>query len=190
MLVTGANGGRRHGDAELLRLNGNRTLAAASSRAHDLVRSLGATAVESRAQAIDVGVHKIIPGGVDITLDNLGGPFTPAVIRATRKGGLVVGIGFCRNQETISLPCRCRSAAFSAARCWPGGRQNSSVSPSFTRRTRRRFARISRRSSCWPRDGKIHPRIAARLPLLAARKAAEMMEKGGVDGKIVHLAGL
>ena len=35
----------------------------------------------------------------------------------------------------------------------------------------------------------VTPRIAARLPLLAARQAAEMMEKGGFEGKIVHLAG-
>ncbi len=32
------------------------------------------------------------------------------------------------------------------------------------------------------------PRIAARLPLLAARQAAELLEAGGVEGKIVNLA--
>jgi NADPH:quinone reductase-like Zn-dependent oxidoreductase len=40
------------------------------------------------------------------------------------------------------------------------------------------------------KQGAIKPQIAARLPLLAARQAAEMMEKGGSQGKIVHLAGL
>ena len=34
-----------------------------------------------------------------------------------------------------------------------------------------------------------HMDHAARLPLLAARQAAEMMERGGVEGKIVHHAG-
>jgi NADPH:quinone reductase-like Zn-dependent oxidoreductase len=38
--------------------------------------------------------------------------------------------------------------------------------------------------------GAIRPRIAARLPLLAARRAHELLERGGVEGKIVHLAGL
>jgi NADPH:quinone reductase-like Zn-dependent oxidoreductase len=38
--------------------------------------------------------------------------------------------------------------------------------------------------------GVIAPRIAARLPLLSARQAAEMMERGGVEGKIVHLVSL
>jgi NADPH2:quinone reductase len=36
---------------------------------------------------------------------------------------------------------------------------------------------------------KIHPKIAARLPLLDARKGNEMQEKGGVDGKIVLVRG-
>ncbi len=36
--------------------------------------------------------------------------------------------------------------------------------------------------------GAIRPAIAARLPLLAARRAAELLEAGGVEGKIVHLA--
>jgi NADPH:quinone reductase-like Zn-dependent oxidoreductase len=37
-------------------------------------------------------------------------------------------------------------------------------------------------------ERKITPRIAARLPLLAAREAGAMLERGGVEGKIVHLA--
>jgi NADPH:quinone reductase-like Zn-dependent oxidoreductase len=37
-------------------------------------------------------------------------------------------------------------------------------------------------------EGRIAPRIAARLPLLAAREAQTMLERGGLEGKIVHLA--
>ena len=35
------------------------------------------------------------------------------------------------------------------------------------------------------RQGAIRPRIAARLGLLEGRKAQEMLEAGGIDGKIV-----
>jgi NADPH:quinone reductase-like Zn-dependent oxidoreductase len=42
----------------------------------------------------------------------------------------------------------------------------------------------------WLRAGKLRPRIHARLPLLAAREAGAMLERGGVQGKIVHLASL
>jgi NADPH:quinone reductase-like Zn-dependent oxidoreductase len=36
-------------------------------------------------------------------------------------------------------------------------------------------------------EGRIKPRIAERLPLLAAREAGERLERGGIEGKIVHL---
>ena len=38
------------------------------------------------------------------------------------------------------------------------------------------------------REGRIRPKIAARLPLLAAREASVLLERGSVEGKIVHLA--
>jgi NADPH:quinone reductase-like Zn-dependent oxidoreductase len=37
------------------------------------------------------------------------------------------------------------------------------------------------------RDGEIHPVIAHRLPLLAARRSQELLMAGGVVGKIVML---
>ena len=37
-------------------------------------------------------------------------------------------------------------------------------------------------------EGKIKPRIVARLPLLEARRGNEMLEAGGLEGKIILLA--
>ena len=39
-------------------------------------------------------------------------------------------------------------------------------------------------------EGKIKPRIAERLPLLDARRANERIEAGGIEGKVVLVAGL
>jgi NADPH:quinone reductase-like Zn-dependent oxidoreductase len=38
------------------------------------------------------------------------------------------------------------------------------------------------------KEGKLRPRIAATLPLLDGRRAQEMLEQGGVEGKIVLVA--
>jgi NADPH:quinone reductase len=38
-------------------------------------------------------------------------------------------------------------------------------------------------------DGKLRPKIAARLPLLDARRGNELVEQSGVDGKIVLVRG-
>jgi NADPH:quinone reductase-like Zn-dependent oxidoreductase len=189
VLVTGANGGVGTAMLELLRLSGNRVLAAASARSHDLVQSLGATSVESRARPIDAGVRAIVPSGADITFDNLGGRFTAAAIRATRRGGLVVGIGFAGTKNNflavpLSLGRLFTGAAFAGRKAkFFGVTQLYRKDPVPLRQDLATLFLLAR-------DGKIHPRIAARLPLLAARPAAEMMERGGVDGKIVHLAGL
>jgi NADPH:quinone reductase-like Zn-dependent oxidoreductase len=189
VLVTGANGGVGVAMLELLRLNGTRTLGAASARAHSLIASLGATPVESRSAPIDIGVRAIVPGGVDVTIDNLGGPFTGAAIRSTRKGGLVLGIGFAGTRnDFFSVP-------LSLGRLFTGAMLSGRRAKFFGvtqlyRKDPTPFRMDLATLFLLARDGKIHPRIAARLPLLAARQAAEMMERGGVDGKIVHLAGI
>jgi NADPH:quinone reductase-like Zn-dependent oxidoreductase len=134
-------------------------------------------------------VRAIVPSGADITFDNLGGRFTAAAIRATRRGGLVVGIGFAGTKNNflavpLSLGRLFTGAAFAGRKAkFFGVTQLYRKDPVPLRQDLATLFLLAR-------DGKIHPRIAARLPLLAARPAAEMMERGGVDGKIVHLAGL
>jgi NADPH2:quinone reductase len=188
VLVTGANGGVGTAMLEILRLDGTRTLAAATARSHELVQSLGATAVESRSAAIDVGVRKVVPDGVDVTFDNLGGPFVPAAIRSTRKGGLVVGIGFAGTRnDFFAVPLSLGRLFIGAAL---GGRRAKFFGVTQVyRKDPVPFRQDLATLFLLARDGKLKPRIAARLPLLAARQAAEMMERGGVEGKIVHLAG-
>jgi NADPH2:quinone reductase len=189
VLITGSNGGIGTAMLEILRLNGTRTLAAATARSHGLLQSLGATPVESRSAAIDVGVRQIIPGGVDVTFDNLGGAFVGAAIRATRKGGLVVGIGFAGTKnDFFAVPLSLGRLFVGAAL---GGRRAKFFGiTQLYRKDPYPFRQDLATLFLLARDGKIAPRIAARLPLLAARQAAEMMERGGGEGKIVHLAGL
>ena len=187
VLVSGANGGVGTAMLEVLRLAGARTIGAAGARWHDLIRSLGATPVESRSTPIDVGVRRIVAGGVDVTFDNLSGRFIAQNIRATRPGGLIVGIGFAATDNgMLAVPVSLGRLFIGAALA----------------RRRAKFFGITQLYRKDPRplhedlatlfelarQGKIAPRIAARLPLLAARQAAEMMERGGIDGKIVHLA--
>jgi NADPH:quinone reductase-like Zn-dependent oxidoreductase len=189
VLVTGANGGIGTAMLELLGLVGARVLGAAGGRHFDLIRSYGATPIESRATRIDVGVRQLIPEGVDVTLDNLGNQFVMQCIRATRRGGTVVGIGFAATGGRVFGFLRSLATLY--------------VIGSLTGRKATFFGitQVHRRDPSWLRedlpellrlaaDGAIKPRIAARLPLLAARKAAEMIERGSGEGKIVHLAAI
>jgi len=187
VLVNGANGGVGSATLEILRIVGARTFGAAGAKHHDLIRSLGATPIESRSAPFDVGLRQIMPEGVDVTIDNLGGPFAAQSIRATRKGGQIVGVGFAGTDNGLT------SVPVSLARLYGGAFLNGRRAKFFgVTQLYRKDPHLFRLDLATlfglAAAGKVKPMIAARLPLLAARQAAEMMERGGVQGKIVHLA--
>jgi NADPH:quinone reductase len=189
VLVTGANGGVGSAMIEILRLAGARTFGAASARHHDLVRSLGAIPIESRASRIDEEIRRVVPPGVDIAIDNLGGSFVGQSVRATRRGGLVVGIGFSATGGSVGGFVRSLAALFLLAPL--AGRKSTFFGiTQLYRKDPRPFREDLPKLFALARDERIKPRIAKRLPLLAAREAAEMIERGGSEGKIVHLASL
>jgi len=189
-LVTGANGGVGSAAIELLRLRGVEVIAAASQLHHAWLRSAGATPIDARSQPLQDGVHALRPGGVDLAFDALGGRFTGQCVRATRRGGSVVGYGF--------------SSTLHAGRARPlqsmRGMLALAAAPLLGRRGRFYGISLEYRRNPAPfraalgelfellRNGALKPKIAARLPLLAAREANERLERGGVEGKIVHLA--
>lgn len=193
-LVTGASGGVGSALLELLRRHGVRAIGAASPARHGFVRELGATPVDSRGDDLVRAVRAIAPGGVDAAFDGLGGRFTGACVAATRRRGTVVGYGFSAAVGADGAPGRWALV--------------HAVSQLFLRAPltgrRGRFYGISLRYRRDPqplRDdlailfdllarGELRPRIAARLPLLAARAAQARLARGGVEGKIVHLAAL
>jgi len=190
-LVTGASGGVGTAMLELLRLAGVRAIGAAAPRHHAFVRELGATPIDSRGAPIDASVRKIVPAGVDVAFDNLGGGFVTRCVRATRFGGTVVGVGFSATLKN-GVPSRFGVAhtLLSALVGAPlRGRRGKFYGITYLyRKDPRPFREDLSKLFELLRQGKLAPRIAARLPLLAAREAAEMLERGGVEGKIVHLA--
>jgi NADPH2:quinone reductase len=187
VLVSGAAGGIGTAMLEVLRLTGTATFGAASRGRHALVRSFGATPVDSRSGAIDAEVRRLVPDGVDVTFDNLGGAFALQNTRATRRGGLVVGIGFAATDNGMTTVPISLARLFSTA--FLNGRRATFFGITQLYRKdpapfREDLASLFALASL----GQLSPRIAARLPLLAAREAAAMMEAGSVEGKIVHLA--
>jgi NADPH2:quinone reductase len=186
-LVAGATGGVGTAMLEVLRLIGARTIGAAGVKRHDLVRSLGATPVDARSGAYDAAVRRIVPQGVDITFDNLGGRFAGQNVRATRKGGLIVGIGFAATGNGFTAVPVSLAQLFGGA-LLAGRRATFFGITQLYRKDPLPFREDLANLFALAGSGAIKPRIAARLPLLAARQAAEMMERGGSEGKIVHLA--
>ena len=186
-LVTGANGGVGSALLELLRVRGVRALGSASRNAFDLVRSLGGEPIEARTQAVDRAVRGVLPEGVDVAFDGLGGAGTLQCVRATKRGGLVVGYGFVATDGTLDV-LRGFAALFLGARL--AGRRGAFYGiTALYRKDKRPFKEDLPKLFALLRTRQLQPRIAARLPLLAGREAERRLEAGGVAGKIVLLAG-
>jgi NADPH:quinone reductase-like Zn-dependent oxidoreductase len=185
-LVNAAAGGVGQALVELLKIAGARVIAAASARSHELIRQMGAEPIEGRAKPIDQGALSIVPGGVDCAFDGVGGDQLRASIRATHTGGRVVWYGFMgvsgitgvmRNYFDLYVSARLRGRRGSFYGITALYRKDTTP---FRQDLPKLFKLLAER--------RIHPRIAARLPLSAAREANERLERGGVDGKIVLVA--
>ncbi len=190
-LVTGANGGVGTALLELLRLRGVRVIAAASASRRGFVESYDATWIPSRRAPLDLLAREIAPGGVDAAFDAIGGACSAQCVRATRRGGTVVGYGWMGTAADGKI-----SAALSILTLW------SVLAGAALRGRRGVFYGITGLYKMDPRPfredlaklfallarGEIRPRIAARLPLLEASRGIAMLEAGGIEGKIVLLA--
>ena len=186
-LVTGANGGVGTALVDLLRLAGASVYAAAARPHHEGLRDAGAIPIDGRAQPIDRALREVLPSGVDVAFDGLGGRFVLPTLRATRLGGRVVGYGFSGAGPSQLASIGGMAALFALAPLL--GRRGSFYGITLRyRRDPRPFREDLATLFALLAAGRIRPRIAARLPLLAAREASEWLERGGVQGKIVHLA--
>jgi NADPH:quinone reductase-like Zn-dependent oxidoreductase len=190
-LVTGASGGVGTAALDLLRVAGVSTFGAASAARHSVVRALGATPIDGRVGRLDRALRDVLPGGVDVTLDGLGGRFVASCIRATRRGGTVVGYGFsgATSRGRPSRLAALHGMITLLAGAPLAGRRGRFYGITLRyRRDPRPFHEDLPKLFELLRQGLIRPRIAARLPLLAAGEAQALLERGGVEGKIVHLA--
>ncbi len=186
-LVTGASGGVGTALLELLRLHGVEAIGAAGKRSHVLVRSYGATPIDGRGAALDEQVHALVPDGVDMAFDGLGGKTTGECVRATKRGGIVVAYGFTAVNGSNLGTLRGAAALFGGA--FLSGRRSAFYGiTQIYRKDKRPFLEDLPKLFALVADGKLHPKIADRLPLFAVREAQRRLEAGGVEGKLVLVA--
>jgi NADPH:quinone reductase-like Zn-dependent oxidoreductase len=182
-LVTGAAGGVGTAALQILRLAGVKTYGAASAKKHETVRKLGAIPIDYRAGRLDRLVREREPRGVDHAFDAVGGANIGLCIRATRRGGTVVGYGFMGVKGTaatlsmfanllVGARLRRRRGAFY------GITMLYRKNPKPLREDLPKiFALIA--------EKKLDPLVSVTLPLLEAKQAMEALVSGSVEGKIV-----
>jgi NADPH2:quinone reductase len=188
-LVTGASGGVGSALIELCREAKVTAYGPAAPAKQDVIRELGGIALDSRVGTVDGQVLARVPGGVDAAFDALGGRFTGACVRATRRGGHVVWYGFSavtRGDGSTDLVGMARSALA----LYVGGplRGRKVGFYGITRDYRKDpapFREDIGKLLLLLRARRIRPRIADRIALAEVGAAQLRLERSEVAGKIV-----
>jgi len=198
VLFHGASGGVGTALLQLGRLAELEMYGTCSSRGAPAVSELGGIPIDYRHQDFVEEIRRLTSEGVDAVFDPIGGPHLWHSREALRPGGRVVGYGnttALRGEGLGSAPTGRRNRlhgipiyALYIAGGWllPGKKR---IIP-YSIQTLKRLKPALFRQDLIALLGllqqqKIQPLIAQRFALTEARRAQELLEKGGVIGKIV-----
>jgi NADPH2:quinone reductase len=192
--VQGAAGGVGSAALQLGALAGLELYGTASGANMEFVAGLGATPIDYRREHVAARVRALTGRGVDVVLDGIGGTASLGSYRALRAGGRLIMFGhyatLVRGRKSLRsvLLFYATSGIPILAGLLPGGKRIGLY----------QCAKLKDQHPDWFRqdlallfdlllEGKIAPIVADRLPLAEARRAHELLNRGGVRGKVVLL---
>ncbi|WP_224369177.1 medium chain dehydrogenase/reductase family protein [Hyalangium versicolor] len=186
VLVTSAAGGVGTALLQLGRLQGLEMYGTASTGKLELVRSLGATPIDYTREDFARRMRELVPGGVDVALDAIGGTNFNRAYSTLKRGGHFVAYGFT---SAMNSPFWGRVDTF-ARYGWlmmkPDGRKATFYGIMFWKRDHPDWFREDLTALLeLHRQGKLEPVVAGTLPLTEASRALEMLDTGKVQGKLV-----
>jgi NADPH:quinone reductase-like Zn-dependent oxidoreductase len=201
VLFHGASGGVGTALLQLGRLAALEMYGTCSSRGAAAVSELGGIPIDYQHQDFVEEIRRLTSEGVDAVFDPIGGPHLWHSREALRPGGRVVGYGNTtalrgdglgsartgRRNRLHGIPIY----ALYIAGGWllPGRKR---IVPYSIQTLKRLKPALFRRDLIallgLLQQQKIQPLVAQRFPLIEARRAQELLEKGGVVGKIVLVA--
>ena len=197
-LIHGAAGGVGTALLQLGRLAGLEMYGTCSSQGAQTVSDLGGIPIDYHQQDFVKEIHRLTGEGVDVVFDPIGGAHMWHSRKALRPGGRVVGYGLISSIRGEGLASgrpgrrhRFRGTAIFGLYIVGGW-----LLPGRKRVVPYSIQTLKRLKPEWFRQDlialidllqqkKIKPLIAHRFPLAEARHAQELLEKGGVTGKIV-----
>jgi NADPH2:quinone reductase len=198
VLIHGASGGVGTALLQLGRLLGLTMYGTCSSKSAQTVTDLGGTPVDYHREDLDQEVLRLSGGGVDAVFDPFGGAHMWRSRAVLRNGGRVVAYGNTTSlrEEGLGAKRRGRRNPFHGIPIFglyiagglllPGRKRIVPYSIQWLKRLKPAQFRqdLSTLLDLLCRQ-QLKPIVAARLPLSDARRAHELLSKGGVIGKIV-----
>ena len=202
VLIHGAAGGVGSALLQLGRLTGLEMYGTCSSRGASAVSDLGGIPIDYQNLDFVKEIQRITTDGVDVVFDGIGGAHIWRSRKALRPGGRVVAYGLTSSLREGRLasgpPGRrrryrdIRIFVLYVAGGWllPGRRRVVPYSIQWLKRLRpEQFRQDLIALFELLQQRKIKPLIAQRFPLAEARRAHELLGKGGITGKIVLVRG-
>ena len=200
-LIHGAAGGVGSALLQLGRLVGLEMYGTCSSKTASTVVDLGAVPIDYRSQDFVQEIRRLTGDGVDIVFDGIGGRHIWRSREALRRGGTVVAYGLTaslsggrlasghpnRRNRLHGMP----TFALYIAAGWilPGRKRVVPYSIQWLKRVKPALFRHDLSALLdLLHQGKIEPLVTQRFPLAEARRAHELLGRGGVSGKIVLVA--
>ncbi len=177
-LVLGAAGGVGLAGLEIAVAMGARVIAAAGSDVKlEICRKHGASAsINYTTERVRHRLPKLVPEGVDVVLDTVGGDAGEDALRRLAWDGRLVSVGFTAG----------RIPSFPANRLLL---QNAAVHGLYwgevAAREPGRVGRSFEELASWFEHGRLHPRVAEILPLADAARGIELLLSRAVIGKLV-----
>jgi NADPH2:quinone reductase len=198
VLIHGAAGGVGTALLQLGRLAGLEMYGTCSSRGASAVSELGGIPIDYQHQDFVEKIRRLTGEGVDVVFESIGGSHIWRSRKALRAGGKVVAYGLTGSLRGGRLASgrsgrRDRFGAVAIfgwyiAGSWllPGRKRVVPYSIQWLKRLKpAQFRQDLIALFDLLRQQKIKPLIAQRFPLAEARRAHELLGKGGVTGKIV-----
>ena len=185
VFINGASGGVGTALLQLGKLAGLKMFGTASQNKHDILTDLGAIPIDYRAQNFAEVIHQTEPDGLDIVFEGMGGEHTDRALAVLRRGGKLV---------TYAAPTGFGSLVLGLIKLiffnlMPNGKTIEFYGiTALYMRDKKPFMEDLPLLCNLLKEGKIKPVISAKLPILEARKANEMLESGQVTGNVVLLA--
>ena len=197
-LIHGASGGVGSALLQLGRLAGLEMYGTCSSRGASAVSELGGVPIDYQHQDFVSEIRRLTGEGVDVVFDSMGSAHIWRSREALRRGGKVVAYGLTGSLRGGRLasgqpgrrnrfgPIAIFALYIAGSWLLPGRRRVVPYSIQTLKRLRPALFRQDLTALLdLLRQHKLKPLIAQRLPLVEARKAHEVLGKGGVMGKIV-----
>ena len=187
ILVHGAAGGVGTAILQLGRLLDLEMYGTASKHNLDLVSSLGATAIDYKNEDFVKRIREHTSNGVDVVFDPIGGARQLwRSAQALRKGGRLSWFGVAATKKKGLRVIPFTMMMIGILKLLPNGKHVPLV-PETGRDHEYHTALANLFDLCLAGD--LNPLIAELIPLAEARRAHELLERGGYAGRVVLIAG-